>query len=429
MGKLINMKVMNFVSKYFYKKFFNFNIGHSYLSFKFILSLRKYLSKTDNKIIEDFEHKFSKLIGNGYCTSFAASRMGFFSILKTLKVGKSDEIIITGSTCAVMVNAIIIVGAKPVYSDIDLNTFGSCPESIKSKISSKTKMIIAQHTLGIPCKIEKILEISKKKNIFLLEDCALSLGSKSSNIVLGNFGDAAIFSTDHSKPLNTLIGGMVYTKNIDLHKKINTIKKNSAELSFKHQKLIYLRLIFEKLFYNNYLYWISKIIDKIFFRLKISFLLEKDSTNKAHNYYPYPAKMPLFLAKIGLMEINRWENESKKRLEIFNFIMNKFIENDLNHLLPKSYFSKSINIVPLRFIFSCTDNQIRKDLGKFIDISKSWFLEPIISTNETLSSFGYNDGECPVAELKCPTIINLPCIMNEYEIKFFYNKLKCLNSK
>ena len=127
-----------------------------------------------------------------------------------------------------MVNSIIIVGAKPVYSDIDLNTFGSCPESIKSKISSKTKMIIAQHTLGIPCKIEKILEISKKKNIFLLEDCALSLGSKSSNIVLGNFGDAAIFSTDHSKPLNTLIGGMVYTKNIDLHKKINTIKKNSA---------------------------------------------------------------------------------------------------------------------------------------------------------------------------------------------------------
>ena len=429
MEKFINTIVMNFISKYCYKFFFNYNIGHSYLSFRYIFSLRKYISKTDDSIIDNFEHKFSKLIGNGYCTSFAASRMGFYSILKTLNVGKSDEVIITGSTCAVMVNAIIIAGAKPVYSDIDLNTFGSCPESIKSKISSKTKMIIAQHTLGIPCEIEKILEISKKNNIFLLEDCALSLGSKSSNIILGNFGDASIFSTDHSKPLNTLIGGIVYTKNIDLHKKIKTIKKSSAELSSKHKKLIYLRLIFEKLFYNSYLYWISKIIDKIFFKLKISFLLEKDSTNKAHNCYPYPAKMPLFLAKLGLMEINRWEYESKKRLEIFNFIMNKFIVNDLTHLLPKCYFNKSVNIIPLRFIFSCTDNQIRKDLGKFIDISKSWFLQPIISTNETLSSFGYIDGDCPIAELKCPTIINIPCIMNEYEIKSFYNKLNCFNTK
>lgn len=428
MEKFIIKSLMNFKSKYLYKKLFNFHIGHSYMSFKNILDLRQYIFKTDNLVLNDYEQKFSKLIGNGYCNAFAASRMGFFSVLKVLNIGKSDEVIITGSTCAVMINAIIKAGAKPIYSDIDLNTFGSCPKSIASKISSKTKIIVAQHTFGIPCEIKKISEICKLNNIFLLEDCALSLGSKVGKITVGNFGDAAIFSTDHSKPLNTLIGGMVYTNNISLHNKIKLIKDNSSELSISFKKLIYFRLIYEKLLFNVFLYWISKIFDKIFFKLNISFLLEKDSTIKEHEHYPYPAKMPLFLAKIGLNEIKRWENESKKRLEIFNYILNRFTVNGLSHLLPSSYFNKNIKIIPLRFIFSCTDNQIKNGLGKFIDISKSWFLKPIISTNESLSSFGYKVGDCPLAELTCSTIINIPCVMNKSEVKILYNKLNCLNS-
>ena len=68
--------------------------------------------------------------------------------------------------------------------------------------------------------LKPIVELATNNSIFLLEDCALTLGSSIDGVVCGNFGDAALFSTDHSKPLNTLTGGFIYTKDSELFKKI-----------------------------------------------------------------------------------------------------------------------------------------------------------------------------------------------------------------
>ena len=99
-------------------------------------------------------------------------------------------------------------------------------------------MIIAQHSFGIPCNIEPIADITKQKKIFLLS-CALTLGSSSKNIIVGNFGNAAIFSTDHTKPLNTLIGGMVYSKDKRIIKSLLSRHNKLSDLSEKKQKAIW----------------------------------------------------------------------------------------------------------------------------------------------------------------------------------------------
>ena len=138
--------------------------------------------------------------------------MGFFVLMKVLGIGSGDEVVLCGSTCSVMPNAILKVGAKPVYSDVDKNTFGSCPRSIEACITPNTKLVVAQHSFGIPCDIDVIEKFCKDNGIFLVEDCALALGSKLREKNVGTFGDAAIFSTDHSKPINTIIGGLYILK-------------------------------------------------------------------------------------------------------------------------------------------------------------------------------------------------------------------------
>ncbi|MEK9702296.1 MAG: DegT/DnrJ/EryC1/StrS family aminotransferase, partial [Deltaproteobacteria bacterium] len=83
---------------------------------------------------------------------------------------------------------------------------------------------------------EAIKSLATKYKLFLLEDCALSLGSKINGITLGNFGDAALFSTDHSKPINTIIGGLIYSNNKNLIHSLRDKQASHSELSIKKKK-------------------------------------------------------------------------------------------------------------------------------------------------------------------------------------------------
>ncbi|MBW2599874.1 MAG: DegT/DnrJ/EryC1/StrS family aminotransferase, partial [Deltaproteobacteria bacterium] len=218
--------------------YFGFFPGHWYLEDNQLASLPIGSSSPDRneKVVPEFEARFAGLVGDGWCISFAAGRMAFYVLLKALGIGKGDEVILPAFTCSVMANAVWRTGATPVFSDIDLETFGSDAEAIERKITDRTKLVVAQHSFGIPCKIDRIVEIAGNRNIFVLEDCAITLDSSYKGIKVGNWGDAAIFSTDHSKPINTLTGGMLYTNNTDLFRKVRDEAKNAPHLDREQQE-------------------------------------------------------------------------------------------------------------------------------------------------------------------------------------------------
>jgi len=164
------------------------------------------------EIVRAFESSFAAIVGSGEAVSYGSGRMAFYSLMKVLGIGEGDEVILPGFTCSVMVNAILRVGATPIFSDIEEDTFGSEPKSIERSLTARTRMIVAQHTFGYPCDIEAILQIANQSGVFLVEDCATSLGTTVGGRTVGDFAHAAIFSTDHTKPINTLIGGMLYTQ-------------------------------------------------------------------------------------------------------------------------------------------------------------------------------------------------------------------------
>ena len=202
--------------------------------------------------------------------------------------------------------------------------------------------------------IEKISKIAKENNIFLIEDCALSLDSETRGVKVGNFGDASIFSTDHTKPINTITGGIVFTKDLNLIKKLTKSKKLIPELSYKKQVAILNQIKIEKIFCNpkNYgKFYLIKLFTnflKSLFKLEEPFLNEDFST-QFNTTYPYPAKMSPFLAYLGILEINKWNNTKKIRISAFNKF--KKLVKPYNLELPSSYFNKELSIVPLRLIF------------------------------------------------------------------------------
>jgi dTDP-4-amino-4,6-dideoxygalactose transaminase len=323
-----------------------------------------------------------------------------------------------------MVNAVWRTGAVPVFADIDNETFGSVAREIEKRITARTRVIVAQHSFGIPCAIDEIVKLGKKYGIFVIEDCAITLDSSFKGVKVGNWADAAIFSTDHSKPLNTLIGGFLYTKTEALYKKIRDYASTLPHFTKQHQQRLYKQLIFERQNHIPSRYGKALFLKRSGTYLKSVFgrknrsdiFLEADYARQpsADSHYPYPAKMPPFLAKLGLFELERWVKEKMRRESLLKEYMSIMSDSGKSQFLPKCYFNQDVNIVPLRFVFQLPNSQeLVSRLSVFLDVNQIWFRQPIICSNDTLENLGYKIGSCPVSERVGSNLINWPCVISE----------------
>ncbi len=418
-------KIMRVAKAGLCNPYFGFVRGHSYLDDEEWRRLRRHVGIKDDALVLKFESHFAALVGDGCAVSYAAARMGFFHLMKTLGIGKDDEVILLGATCSVMVNAVLRVGAKPVFSDLDQDTFGSSVVSIARCITMNTRMIVAQHSFGIPCDIEAVSALAKREGIFLLEDCALTLGSKVNGSIVGNFGDAALFSTDHSKPINTLTGGLVYSLNKNLIDRLRIEQDKFEHLSIKRQKALWRRLRLEAKYCVPNRYGRIKPIDAVASIAKRLNLLSKDFLDDdfgvaTESGYPYPAKLPTFLAVLGLIEISLWPTVSENRICLAKNLLSVIRRPQSGLCLPSCYDNHSIEIVPLRVAWWQSDGDKARDaMANFLDTDATWFMKPIIATKDSLSSFGYQEGSCQISEKIGPLMVNIPCnipVDSEYSL-------------
>jgi dTDP-4-amino-4,6-dideoxygalactose transaminase len=124
---------------------------------------------------------------------FWKGRVALYSILKAIVVKLSDEIILPAFTCVVVVNPIIYLGTKPVYADINSRTFNIDIENIEKKITPRTKVILAQNTFGLSSDLAPIMEVARKYNLWVIEDCAHGFGGNYKGKKNGTIADAAFF--------------------------------------------------------------------------------------------------------------------------------------------------------------------------------------------------------------------------------------------
>ena len=115
-----------------------------------------------------------------FCNVFDSGRSAIYFALKSLGAGDGVEVLVQAYTCVVVVNAINWTGAKPIYVDIG-DDFNIEPADLIKKVTTKTKILIIQHTFGQPAKLDELLAITKQYNLKVIEDCAHSLGACCNN--------------------------------------------------------------------------------------------------------------------------------------------------------------------------------------------------------------------------------------------------------
>ena len=181
---------------------------------------------TSGPYVEELERMFAEFVGSSYSVALNSCTAALHATLYALGIGEGDEVIVPTNTFVATANAVLYVGAKPVFADSCPDTFNISPEDVQNKITNKTKAIIAVHLGGNPCDMKELIEIAEDYHVYIIEDAAHAHGSKYQGINCGTLGVAGAFSFYPTKIMTTGEGGMVVTDDKTLAEKIKVLRNH-----------------------------------------------------------------------------------------------------------------------------------------------------------------------------------------------------------
>ena len=188
--------------------------------------------------VKKFETSFKKYIGANYAIACANGTDALMIALMALNIKPDDEVITTPFTFVATAETIALLGAIPVYADIDDNTYNIDPNKIEELITEKTKAIIPVHIWGQSADMDPIISIAKKYSIPIIEDNAQGVGSSYKGKMCGSMGDMATISFYPAKNLGAYgDGGMVLCKDEKLAEKVRMICNHGSNIRYKHEIL------------------------------------------------------------------------------------------------------------------------------------------------------------------------------------------------
>lgn len=185
-----------------------------------------------------FEANFAKLCQVPFGVGVNSGTMSLWSTLKALNFSPGDEIITTPMTFSATADAIALVGAKPVFADVEKLTGNLDPLRVAEKITSKTKAILVVHLYGVPVNVKQFVKLAKKHHLILIEDASHAHGATVAGKSVGSFGLAGCFSLYPSKTLGALgNAGIVVTKSKTLAQKIRRSAHHGMVSTYRHQSI------------------------------------------------------------------------------------------------------------------------------------------------------------------------------------------------
>lgn len=174
--------------------------------------------------VDEFEMEFSKLIENENTVAVGSGTDALHIAYLLADISPGDEVITPVFTCTATNLPLLYIGAKPVFADIDPKTMNISPESIRSKITSRTKAIVTVDYGGLPCDYESIKEIADEHNLLIIDDAAHAVGAKYNGVPIGSVADFTTFSFQAIKHITTGDGGLLSLKNPDLLEKARRLR-------------------------------------------------------------------------------------------------------------------------------------------------------------------------------------------------------------
>lgn len=236
----------------------------------------------------EFEKLFSEKIGSQFSLSTSSCTASLHLALISINIKNGDEVIVPSLTFAATANVIKYLGAKPVFCDItSASDLTIDPEDVKRKVTDKTKAIIVMHYAGFSCNMDRLIEISRKHNLFLIEDAAHAPLSEYKNKKLGTIGDIGTFSFFSNKNIAIGEGGMITTKHESIYKKLKLLRSHGmTTLSYERSK--------------------------------------GHSTSYEINEIGYNYRLDDIRASIGIIQLQKLDNDISKRKNIRKIYINEF---------------------------------------------------------------------------------------------------------
>jgi perosamine synthetase len=340
-----------------------------------------------------FEDMISKYIGINYCVVFNSGTSALHAVLKANNIGPGDEVIVPSFTFIATANAPLFVGAKPVFADIEEQTYGLDPDDVLKRINRKTKAILPIHFGGLPCRVKELKAIADDHKVLLIEDAAEAFGASISSKKVGTFGHSSIFSFCQNKIVSTGEGGAVVTEDKEIFEKLKLIRSHGRPD--------------KKDYFTS-----SEHIDYV--TLGYNFRLSEIS------------------AALGIAQLKKVDKIIQMRRENAAYLSKKLAPIEQLFVLetPKGYS----HVYQMFNVKVMKGGDTREKLMSFLNskgVSTKVNFYPVHLTKFYRDKFGYKPGELPVTEQVSTQMMTLPMYpaLTKLEIDYVTDQLKDFFSK
>jgi perosamine synthetase len=178
--------------------------------------------------IKEYEDAFAATVGVNYAVGFASARVSFYGLLRAFGIGDGAEVLLPVPTHVVVANAIRYTGARPIFVDCRLDNYNIDLGDAERRITPRSRVLLLQHTFGVPVEMEAALAFARRHNLLVIEDCVHALGARYDGRQVGTFGHAAFFSTEETKTISTVMGGVAVTNDAELAARMRTFQASCA---------------------------------------------------------------------------------------------------------------------------------------------------------------------------------------------------------
>ncbi len=387
------------------------NVEKDDLKLALNLLIRPWLWKK-GKAIEKLEEEFKKYLGVKYAVSFNSGRSSFYAILKTLDLEKGSGVALQAFTCNAVPNPALWAGLEPIYVDCNTDDFNISADDLKVKITPKTRVVVVQHTFGLPADMDAIRAVCAEHNLILIEDCAHSLGAEYNGIKVGSHSKAAFFSFSRDKIISSVYGGMAVTNDDEIGKKLQDLQKQFGKPSMCWT----MQQILHPILLNYIILPVYNFLDLGKVLLVLSQGLHilskavswKEKQGKRPDYFP--KALPNALAIMALNQFNKLDEFNNKRQNIANYYYEALRATKFG--LPVKYDNRKSAF--LRFTVKHKDAHdiIYSAWHKQNILLGDWYTTPIAPCDTNIAEIKYMPGSCPNAEYLAKHTLNLPTHIN-----------------
>lgn len=332
-------------------------------------------------------------------------RVGLYALLKAFGVSEGGEVVMPAFTCVVVPNAVLYLGAKPVYVDVSTKTLNTELAAIKEKVTERTKCILIQNTFGLSSEVEEIVNYASDKGILTIEDCTHGFGGTFNGKMNGTYCDAAFYSTQWNKPFSTGVGGFSLLNNLAYQDSLKSVNEELEKPGPREKYMLSLLIKINKYLLNDFTYWTAL---KLYRKLSKKGLVvgsSKDieivSTEQPKSYFISSSSVQ---NKAGIRALKTFESVLETRARNGKILNDFFKQNGLWHYQDEDIVNHSFLKYPVfvkdKLSFQEKAEKARIKLG-------DWFVSPIHPVMNDFDQWKLKLSDFPLAESLSNKILNI----------------------